>query len=181
MFSAPIPGQSLTSEPKNSSWENPPQISEPEEALLWHLEKFDKPKKTEAVVGLLGLGLDVVTMTEGLLRSAVAEGRHSIDVSLIIAPVIHEYIKGIADSSGIEYSEGLDNTEGEVSLSVVQSSMREKEIKEILRDVKSDRDLDLSTLKDPEVEMEDEDPMIDMAEDEPQEEKTMGLMSRRSA
>jgi len=30
MFSAPIPGQSLTSEPKNSTWENPPQIAEPE-------------------------------------------------------------------------------------------------------------------------------------------------------
>ena len=107
MFSAPIPGQSLTSEPKNSPWENPPQMNKPEEAVLWHLKKLDKPKSVKSVVGLLGLGLDLVTLTEGLLRGAVAEGRHSIDVSLLIAPVIHEYIKGIADASGVEYNEEL--------------------------------------------------------------------------
>ena len=78
MFSAPIPGQSLTSEPKNSPWENPPQMNKPEEAVLWHLKKLDKPKSVKSVVGLLGLGLDLVTLTEGLLRGAVAEGRHSI-------------------------------------------------------------------------------------------------------
>ena len=156
MFSAPIPGQSLTSEPKNSSWENPPEITEPEEALLWHLEQFDKPKKTEAVAGLIGLGLDVVTMTEGLLRSAVAEGRHSIDVSLIIAPVIHEFLKGLADATG---------------------SLREKEAAKILKEIKVGDKPNLSTLKIPEAPMEEE----AMPEMESPQEKTMGLMTRRTA
>ena len=48
MFSTAIPGQSLTSEPKNSKWENPPRMVSPEEALLWHLEKLRKPKSMEA-------------------------------------------------------------------------------------------------------------------------------------
>ena len=63
MFSAPIPGQSLTSEPKNSPWENPPQMTTPEEAVMWHIERLGKPKKVKSVVGLLSLDLDVVTMT----------------------------------------------------------------------------------------------------------------------
>jgi hypothetical protein len=180
MFSAPIPGQSLTSEPKNSTWENPPQIAEPEEALLWHLEKFDNPKKVEAVVGLLGLGLDLVTMTEGLLRTAVADGRHSVDVSLIIAPVIHEYLKGIADTSGVDYEEGLDSDSDEMSLSTVQVGMRKKEIDQILKDVKSEEDIDLSGLEEPDVDMEDADPMVSMDKEQPQEEKPMGLMTRRT-
>ncbi len=50
MFSAPIPGQSLTSEPKNSPWENPPQMNKPEEAVLWHLKKLDKPKSIKSVI-----------------------------------------------------------------------------------------------------------------------------------
>ena len=143
MFSSPIPGQSLTSEPKNSTWENPPEYSSPEEALLWHLEKFENPKKVEAVVGLIGLGLDLVTMTEGLLRTAVAEGRHSIDVSLIIAPVIHEYIKGIADASGLNYIEGLDDEE-ELDLNVVGLSIREKEASRILKEIKEGKEPELS-------------------------------------
>ena len=97
MFNAPIPGQSLTSEPKNSPWENPPLMVDPEEALLWHLEKLEKPKVTESVAGLMALGVDILDLTEGILRAAVAEGQHSIDVSLIIAPVVHEYIKGIGE------------------------------------------------------------------------------------
>jgi hypothetical protein len=36
-------------------------------------------------------------------------GIHTVDVSLIIAPVIHEYIKSTADALGVEYEEGFDN------------------------------------------------------------------------
>jgi transcriptional regulator of met regulon len=61
---------------------------------------------------MLELGLDVVTLTEGVLRGAVLEGRHSIDISLIIAPVIHEFIVGTAEKVGIDFDEGLpDDTE----------------------------------------------------------------------
>ena len=74
MFSAPIPGQSLTSEPKNSPWENPAQFADPESALLYHMDRLKKPKKIESVAGLLTLGLDVVTLVEGILRAAVIEG-----------------------------------------------------------------------------------------------------------
>ena len=50
----------------------------------------------------LEAGLDLVRLVQGILRSAVMEGIHPIDVSLIIAPVIHEYIKGFTDAA--EYS-----------------------------------------------------------------------------
>tara|TARA_R110000868_G_scaffold84317_1_gene237734 strand:+ start:985 stop:1548 length:564 start_codon:yes stop_codon:yes gene_type:complete len=100
-----IPGQSLTAEPKNAPYENPPQMTEPEEAVFWHLERL--AGKTDDVLDSLELGLDVVTMTEGILRAAVMQGRHSVDVSLIIAPIIHEFIKGGADRAGIDYEEGF--------------------------------------------------------------------------
>jgi hypothetical protein len=172
MFSAPIPGQSLTSEPKNSPWENPPLMTNPEEALLWHIEQFENPEKVKGVGGLLILGLDLVTLTEGILRGAVAKGQHSIDISL-----------SIADASGIEYVEGLDD-EDEMDLSVVEMSLREREAKKILKDIKSDKDIDISSMKDLADDTEEE-PMPDMKElmlpVEPQEEKSMGLMTRRTA
>lgn len=100
-----IPGQSLTAEPKNAPYENPPQMTEPEEAVFFHLERL--ADKTDDVLDSLELGLDVVTMTEGILRAAVMQGRHSVDISLIIAPIIHEFIKGGADRAGIDYEEGF--------------------------------------------------------------------------
>ena len=57
--------------------------------------------------------MDLSTLVEGIARGAVAEGIHSIDVSLIITPVIHEYLKGYADALEIEYDEGFENEEDE--------------------------------------------------------------------
>jgi len=176
MFSAPIPGQSLTSEPKNSPWENPPQMTTPEEAVMWHIERLGKPKKVKSVVGLLSLDLDVVTMTEGILRGAVAEGRHSVDVSLIIAPIIHEYIKGIGDAAKIDYNEGLDDGEEDLNYDDINMAMREKEAEQILKDIKNNKKIDLSPLEE-DVTLQEE-PMVEEPKEE--EPKPMGLMSRRS-
>jgi hypothetical protein len=174
MFSAPIPGQSLTSEPKNSAWENPPQMSE--KLYCGILEDLITLKKTESVVGLLALGLDLVTMTEGLLRTAVADGRHGIDVSLIIAPVIHEHLKGIAEASGVDYIEGLEEDEEDFDLNLVSVSALKKEAQDILDTIKTGGDVDLSSLNTSESNMEEqEEEMVDI---EQQKEKPMGLMSR---
>ena len=185
MFSTAIPGQSLTSEPKNSKWENPPRMVSPEEALLWHLEKLRKPKSMEAAAGMMALGIDILTLTEGVLRAAVAEGEHSIDVSLIIAPIIHEHIKGIGDAVGIDYKEGFDEEDQEeFDLNKVNISLREKEAREILNKIKNKKEIDLSKLEEPQVSIEEDmsekEPM-DIQIKEPQEEKPMGLMSRRAA
>ena len=188
MFNAPIPGQSLTSEPKNSPWENPPLMVDPEEALLWHLEKLEKPKVTESVAGLMALGVDILDLTEGILRAAVAEGQHSIDVSLIIAPVVHEYIKGIGDAVGIDYKEGLvDEDEEELNLSTVSMNLRKQEARKILAEIKAEEDPDLSGLEEPEdnveEDMPEEEPESMQAQEpqmEPQQEKPAGLMTRRN-
>jgi hypothetical protein len=174
MFSAPIPGQSLTSEPKNSPWENPPQFSAPEDALIYHIERLKDPKKVKSVAGLLTLGLDVVTMTEGILRNAVIEGRHNIDVSLIIAPIIHEYIVGLADAAGIEYNEGIE--EEDVDIKEIEYSIRSREAEKILKDLKDNKEIDLGTMSDEPVEMEEVSEEVGIEE----QEEPMGLMSRRT-
>jgi|TARA_R110000796_G_scaffold187619_1_gene304550 hypothetical protein len=186
MFSTAVPGQSLTSEPKNAPWENPPLMVDPEEALLYHLENLKEPKVTESIAGLMALGVDILNLTEGILRTAVATGQHSIDVSLIIAPVIHEYIKGIGDGAGIDYNEGLeDEGQEELDLNSVSLSLHKKQAKEILDEITAGEEVDLSGLENFEG-IPDEDSMgmdeqPEMKPQEPQAEKPMGLMSRRTA
>lgn len=107
MIEAPIPGQSLTTAPNNNLYERPPEISDPEEALQMHLNRLNDPEKLEDILDVLELDVSIRELTEGILRSAVAEGLHSIDVSMIIAPVVHEFITSVADEAGIEYDDGL--------------------------------------------------------------------------
>ena len=112
-FQAPIPGQSLTGAPGNYPWERPPEITDPEEVVQMYLTKLSDKEKTEAILDLVEMDTDIRTITEGILRAGVAGGVHSIDASLIVAPVIHEFIKQTADVAGVEYDEGLEDKEVE--------------------------------------------------------------------
>ena len=112
-FERAIPGQSLTTPPKSAPYERPPQISDPLAAIDYHLEQLDDPKAVEELMFFLQLGIDLSTLVEGVARKAVLDGIHSIDISLSIAPVIHEYIKGYADAMDIDYDEGFEDKEEE--------------------------------------------------------------------
>lgn len=173
MFSAPIPGQSLVSEPKNANWENPPEYPAPEDALLWHMDRLQKPEKMKAILQFIELGLDVTMITEGILRSAVADGQHTLDVSLIIAPVIHEYIVGLAEAAGLEYDDGFEDEE--LSDEQLAYSLNERAAEKILAEYEETDKIDLTPL-------EESMPMEEAPQEEPmQEEKPKGLMARRTA
>jgi len=160
----PIPGQSLTVEPKSQAYERPPEIVDPIEALDFHLDNLSVEGALEDAMYFLEGGVDLQTLVQGILRSAVMGGRHSIDVSLIIAPVIHEHIKGFADAAGVEYEEGFEDKQGKKELSY-----------------RRDADAALEMMR----QLDDKEEPVDMARKEP-EEPTMvpeepekaGLMAR---
>lgn len=127
-FERPIPGQSLTTTPKNNPYERPPEITDPEQALQYHLAILTKPEVMEDVIFYLELGVDLVTLVEGITRSAVMGGIHSIDVSLIISPAIHEYIKTTADDLGVEYEEGFEDKEGKKRVTYARDAMLSKKM-----------------------------------------------------
>jgi hypothetical protein len=171
-FERPIPGQSLTTEPKNAPYERPPEMTDPIEALDAHIDNLLKPGAMEDVLYFLEFGVDLVTMVQGILRSAVMEGIHSIDVSLIIAPVLHEYIKGFADAADLDYEEGFENEEQKKALSYKRDVARAKKLLDELREEEGEEVP--TTMEDmnqePEAELE-----VEAAEEEPV--KT-GLMAR---
>lgn len=170
MYSTPIPGQSLTREPRAYAWEDPPKYSKPEDALMWHMDRLEEPERTKAVLTLLELGLDVVTLTEGILRGGVVQGIHNIDVSLIIAPIIHEYITGTANAVGIDFKEGL--SEFKVDYKQFESAIDKNKINEVLKDIDEDKPIDLEPIEEA---IEQEEPQVE----EPEvKEKPKGLMAR---
>ena len=108
-FDGPIPGESLTSAPKQYPWERPPETSDPREALSIHMDRLDDPEVMDGVLTFLEAGATIQELTMGMLRTAVSKGIHSPDVSLLIAPLIHEKVKMVADKLGIEADEGFED------------------------------------------------------------------------
>ena len=156
MFERPIPGQSLTTEPKSQPYERPPEVTDPIEALDLHLENLLEEGAMEDALHFLEFGLDLVTLVEGILRSAVMEGIHTIDTSLTIAPIIHEFIKGYADEAGIDYEEGFDDERDKRRLSYrrdVQKAKKMLEKSEVAREAPEEKEFEVA------MEKKEEDPV----------------------
>ena len=132
-FQAPIPGESLTGEPKKYPWERPPEIVDPEIATQMHLMRLTEGERLNTVLDALEFGMtDLYTLVKGIMRSAVANGIHTVDVGMIAAPVVHEYLKQAADEAGIEYDEGLeDKNEKERRRQARISLMAQKKLKKM--------------------------------------------------
>jgi hypothetical protein len=169
-FDAPIPGQSLTDTPKNAPYERPPETADPMEAIDMHLANLTKDGAMEDVLYFLEMGVDLQTMVQGILRSGVVAGIHSLDVSLIIAPVIHEYIKGFAEAADLEFDEGFEDKEGKEIITYRRDVARAKKVLDELREKEG-----MAPMPEPEMEPEMEPEEPEMVEEEPV--KT-GLMAR---
>jgi len=178
IFAAPIPGQSLTTEPKNMPFERPPEIVDPIEALDMHIENITNQDAMEDALYFLEKGLTLTALVEGVLRSAVMEGMHSIDVSLIIAPVLHEYIKGLALESGVEFDEGFENPEAKKAMSYERDRARARDMLNELRKETGELPETIPEGVAPEEPMMEE-PMMEEPKVEVEQPAPQGLMARR--
>ena len=123
LLNAPIPGQSLTDEPKNYPWERPTEITDPREAIKFHVDGLTEPTAIDNIIELLQIGMPVSTLAKTALTTAQMEGIHTVDVSLIIRDVIQEEIVSIAEEAGIDYLMGDEPDETE---------LKEKEEQQVL-------------------------------------------------
>ena len=64
MYDRPIPGQSLTTEPKNAPYENPPEITNVDEAIMHHIDHLNNEEAAEDILDFIEAGVDVKTLTE---------------------------------------------------------------------------------------------------------------------
>jgi hypothetical protein len=108
MINTPIPGMSLTGEPKKYPWERPPKMVDPEDVANYYMDKLSDKDTMRSVLDMLVIGdLNLRELVEGIMRIGVSKGLHTIDVGLIVAPIVHKTIKMVADAVDIEYDEEL--------------------------------------------------------------------------
>jgi len=105
---APIPGQSLTHELGARPWQTPAQYTTVEEALDYYIPRFANDEVTEQLMDVLEMGVPVTTLANTIQLGGVMEGKHSVDVGMLVIPVLMELIMYTADSEGIEYNTGME-------------------------------------------------------------------------
>jgi hypothetical protein len=105
MFGGPIPGESLTREPGNAPWEQPPRMDKIEHVAAFYLDKLEDDEKLEDLLALLEQGMPVDQLVSSMLLYGEMEGEHSTDTSMLIAPFLHEYVVFLAKSADVDYVE----------------------------------------------------------------------------
>ena len=104
-LNAPIPGMSLTTEPGNRPWENPPSMSTVEEALEYYANRIFRADKfvMDDLVDIIESGFPIRNLANILQTTSVMQGRHTLDVGFLVLPAIEEMLMAVADLNGVKY------------------------------------------------------------------------------
>ena len=131
-LSGPIPGQSLTSEVGSQDWKNPPQQNTIEEALQFYIPRMTSDEFHSGLVNVLRMGVPVTTLANTMMLDGVMQGRHNVDVGILILPILMETIAYLGDMAEVDYVMGTetDDTPQQDMLVETAKQMISKELKE---------------------------------------------------
>ena len=141
LFDAPIAGQSLTAEVGARPWQQEPMYNTVEEAFEFYATRITDPSINESLLDAVQMGTPITSIAEILVQNSAMEGKHNIDVSILVLPVVMELIAYVAEESGVDYNMGTDKPidqdiipESKMSLAI--SKLKNKEPKEKMPTVK---------------------------------------------
>ena len=156
-FDAPVPGESLTSTPKNYMWEKPPQHPENADAFedIWNgLHK--EPMLTQ-VVSMLDTGVPAEALAKTILFAGFTGGTFSVDTAILISEPVFAAIVAVGKVAGLkEINLTMDKAD---PMNFANESKVLKEVSKQGKELK--KDIKESANKEPEM-----------------EEESQGLMSR---
>lgn len=161
-FDRPIPGMGMTHELGARPWQTPPELNTVEEATDYYTERMGTDAFKAQLIDVMEMGVPLSVLANTIQLGSVMEGVHSVDVGMLMIPIIVELMITIADSAGINYRTGIEGMEDDrptVANKIISDRLKENNL--------SQEDMPI------------EEPQMDM----PQEEvvpEPMGLMARRT-
>lgn len=108
-FDRPIPGQSLTDEPKNNPWENPAEMSDMMEITKYYVNRLANQDVIDDLATLMKVGVPLKPVVESITTAGTMRGLHSVDAAMNVGPTIHHFLKEAIESMGVKVDEdGID-------------------------------------------------------------------------
>ena len=165
-FDRPIPGMGMTAELGGRPWQTPPTYTTVEEASDYYIERMSNPAFREQLLDVMEMKVTLTTLANTIQLASVMEGLHSVDVGMLMIPILVETMMLIGDSAEVKYVTGMVESKGE----------RPAMINKIINDMKMKQGED----EDMPMEQEEIMPTEEFVEEEmPMEEEPKGLMARR--
>jgi len=154
-FDAPVPGMSLTHEVGARPWQTPPEFVSIEEALDYYIPRLTDTNYMGRLIDIIETKIPLTSIADTLTLGGVMQGLHTIDVAVLVNPILVELMEGIAKNAEVDYvvgdDEGIDDAP--------DSMLIKKAMKKI-------DNMDISSVVEPE-------------KNNDVESKSSGLMSRR--
>jgi len=171
-FDRPIPGMGMTHELGARPWQTPPTYVTVDEAADYYIEKMSSPEFKNKLLDVMAMNVPLTTVANTMQLASVMEGLHTVDVGMIMIPILVEVMALIGDSADVDYVTGMDT----------KKEARPSMINKIIEDMKSE----IGDVEDMDEGMEMQQPQEEaeaMPTEETQEEMPMeqpkGLMARR--
>ena len=102
-FGAPIPGQSLFTTPNERPYERPSELNTVDDALSYYFTNLRDPEIIDDLMTVVDMGIPLEPIVKTLYMSSVMNGIHNLDVGLIVAPVLSEFLAAVAKSYEIDF------------------------------------------------------------------------------
>jgi len=156
-FDAPIPGMSLTHELGARPWQSPPKMNTVEEGIDFFVSRIVDKKMAGRLLDIIETGVPLTAIAETLTLGGVMQGLHTIDIAILVNPVLVELMEGLAKNADVSYVVGDEDDETQPDAGLLKKA--------------------LSGLSEEDTEKLD----IEDTEEEMPEEEPKGLMARRGA
>lgn len=99
----PIPGISLTGEPGNAPWEQPPKFTTIDEVIDFYSDRITDEEVLPDLIDTIRGNVPLMTIAEGMIRMGIMEGMHTIDAGMLVKPVLIELFISMAEIYDIKY------------------------------------------------------------------------------
>lgn len=102
-FGAPIPGNSLFTTPNDVPWERPSELDTVDDALAYYFTNLRDPEIIDDLMTVVDMGIPLDPIVKTMYLASVMRGIHNLDVGLIVAPVLTEFLAAVAKTYEIDF------------------------------------------------------------------------------
>jgi len=127
-----IPGQSLTSSPKDWAWEKPPQIVTPREAATTIIAKLNTPDYYNQMLDMLYSGVAIESLVKVLTFTGFMNGLWSPDVAEATKIPLFFWIMAQAANSGLRPRLFNNLKKTDINTNRIMKNMQPNEYKKLL-------------------------------------------------
>jgi hypothetical protein len=157
-FDRPIPGMGMTAELGGRPWQTPPTYATIEETSDYYIERMANPAFKEQLLDVMEMGVPLSTLANTIQMASVMEGLHTVDVGMLVIPILVEAMMLIGDAADVKYVTGMEGTKSErpglnsriiAELKSKQGNAEDMPTEEVVEEVEQEQDSEEMPMEQP--------------------------------